>query len=139
MTSTTGFPSFNLQTTTPASTSSPTLSLGVSTTTASTSATTTSTSQATSSAVQASSTGPATTTAITPAASQAPKLPSEIVGKSVEEVLHLSVILFKLHLVDFHCDSFFSVSNVLETRAISLLPEHLIFLIEKLDYFHFLR
>jgi len=61
--------------------------IGLSTTTASTSATTTSTSQATSSAVQASSTGPATSTAITPAASQAPKLPSEIVGKSVEEII----------------------------------------------------
>jgi nuclear pore complex protein Nup62 len=82
LTGTTGFPSFNLQTTTPASTSSSTLSLA-----ASTSATTTSTSQATSSAVQASSTGPATTTAITPAVSQAPKLPSEIVGKSVEEII----------------------------------------------------
>ncbi|CAO1942334.1 unnamed protein product [Urochloa humidicola] len=87
LTGTTGFPSFNLQTTTPASTSSPTLSFGVSTSAASTSATSTSTSQATSSAVQASSTGPATTTAITPAASQAPKLPSEIIGKSVEEII----------------------------------------------------
>ncbi|CAD6229056.1 unnamed protein product [Miscanthus lutarioriparius] len=58
----------------------------VSTAAASTSATSTTT-QATSSAVQASSTGPTTTTSITPAASQAPKLPSEIVGKSVDEII----------------------------------------------------
>uniref|UniRef100_A0A0E0CAH5 Nucleoporin NSP1-like C-terminal domain-containing protein n=1 Tax=Oryza meridionalis TaxID=40149 RepID=A0A0E0CAH5_9ORYZ len=60
--------------------------IGVSTVAASTSTTITSTSQATSSAVQASSTGP-TTTAITPVASQAPKLPSEIVGKNVEQII----------------------------------------------------
>lgn len=86
MTGTTGFPNFNLQTTTPASTSSPTLAFGASTTAASSSATSTTT-QATSSAVQVSSTGPTTTTSITPAASQAPKLPSEIVGKNVEEII----------------------------------------------------
>ncbi|GJM92512.1 hypothetical protein PR202_ga08989 [Eleusine coracana subsp. coracana] len=76
---------FNLQASTPASTLTPAPSFGVPATTGSTSAASTSTSQATSSAVQASSAGP--TTAITPATSQAPKLPSEIVGKSVEEII----------------------------------------------------
>uniref|UniRef100_A0A0D9YHJ8 Nucleoporin NSP1-like C-terminal domain-containing protein n=1 Tax=Oryza glumipatula TaxID=40148 RepID=A0A0D9YHJ8_9ORYZ len=83
---------FSQQRTTPASASAPStqtqsiLSFGVSAVAASTSTTITSTSQATSSAVQASSTGP-TTTAITPVASQAPKLPSEIVGKNVEQII----------------------------------------------------
>ncbi|KAM0929267.1 hypothetical protein ACQ4PT_001711 [Festuca glaucescens] len=85
---TSAFPSFSLQPTTQASASTsvtPSTLFG-SITPTSTSATTTTT-QATSSAVQASTTGLSTTNAITPAASQAPKLPSEIVGKGVEEII----------------------------------------------------
>uniref|UniRef100_M8CDA9 Nuclear pore glycoprotein p62 n=1 Tax=Aegilops tauschii TaxID=37682 RepID=M8CDA9_AEGTA len=104
-TTTTAFPSFSLPA--PASTSATQSTLlGGSTTAASTLATIATTSQATSSAIQASSTGlyippqfistmtcyctcmaRASTSAITPAAPQAAKLPSEIVGKCVEEII----------------------------------------------------